>query len=247
MTIERLEELTREYLQEMNSRVNKNLPDKENSDLAKEYERIKHEFVNILPGILEKYSEHFEFSSMGREMELSSKDTVQKIYEKIIAIKRGVEQDKKIDRFSEQEEKQDANFGRSQQIKQILQDAFIKVEHEMRRRELNINWDNLKIYYNRIISNHMELIEKNVFQRNENDTIKKEVEGYIEEIKQELNNEKSEDVKLEFDDGPICPVVTDTTEFAKANKKIADDIQDKAGNSQNDKTENKYGTLEPIL
>ena len=245
MTIERLEELTNEYLRMMKSRVDKNLPEKENKDLSIEHERIKHEFVNILPGILEKYSKYFEFGSMGREINLSSEDAVQKIYERIIQIKREMEQGKDIDRFSEQKENQDANFGRSQQIKQILQDAFIKVEHEMRRREININWDTLKIYCNRIISNHMELIEKNVFQKNENDTVKEEVQRYIEEIKQELSVEKSEDMKLEFDDGPICPVVTDTTEFAKANKKIADNIQ--VENLQNDKTENKYGALGPIL
>lgn len=247
MTIERLEELTREYLQKMNSRVNKNLPDKENNDLAMEYEGIKHEFVNILPGILEKYSKYFEFNPMHEEIELSSADVIQKIYERIIQIKRKMEQGKDIDRFSEQKENQDVNFGRSQQIKQILQDAFIKVEHEMRRREFNINWDTLKIYCNRIISNHMELIEKNVFQKNEDDTVKEEVQRYIEEVKQELSVEKSEDMKLEFDDGSICPVVTDTTKFAKANKKIADNIQ--VENSQNDKTkiENKYGVLGPIL
>ena len=59
MTIERLEELTREYLQKMQSKVNTKLQDKESKDLAIEHEKIIREFVNILPSILEKYSEYF--------------------------------------------------------------------------------------------------------------------------------------------------------------------------------------------
>lgn len=252
MTIERLEELTHGYLQQMKARVDNNLLDKESKDLTLEHERIKREFINILPSVLEKYSEHFEFNSMHEEMNLSSEDTVQKIYERIVTIKRELEEGKEISKVKQrenQQEPQQENFRRQSIIKDTLQETFQRVEQEMRRREFNIDWDSLRVYCNRIISHYTETTEQNVFKKNENDMVREEVERYIQEMEQELNNEKSEDMRLEFKDGPVCPVVTDTDEFARKNKQIADEIQEQEENSQNSPTrnENNLGGLEPIL
>lgn len=252
MTIERLEELTHGYLQQMKARVDNNLLDKESKDLTLEHERIKREFINILPSVLEKYSEYFEFNLMHEEMNLSSEDTVQKIYERIIIIKRELEEGREISKAKQrgiQQEPKEANFRRQSTIKDILQETFQSVEREMRRREFNIDWDSLRLYCNRIIGHHIEKIEQDVFKKNEDDIIREEVESYIQEIEQELNNEKNEDMRLEFTDGPVCPIVTNTGEFAKVNRQIADNIQEQEKNSQNSLTrdENNLGGLEPIL
>lgn len=253
MTIERLEELTDEYLIKMNLRVNKELVDKEGKALSLEHQGITNEFVNIFPSILEKYTKYFEFNPMNAEMNLSSRDTIQKIYEEIVTIKRELEKGNEISRVKQkgtQRKPQEDNFRRKQEIKETLQDVFTAVEHEMRgREEPNIDWDNLRVYSYRIISHYIETIEQNVFEKNEDDMIQKEVERYIEEIEQELKNEKSEDMKLEFKDGPVCPVVADTDEFARVNRELANDIQEQQETSQNEPTrnDNGLGPLEPIL
>ncbi len=242
MTIERLEELTREYLQKMQSKVNTKLQDKESKDLAIEHEKIIREFVNILPSILEKYSEYFEFNPMHEEIELSSADAVQRIYERIIRIRRGLEEGKEINEVKQREEQQEhveENSRRQFILKDRLQEMFQNVEYEMRKREFNIDWDSLRVYCNRIISHHVETTEQNVFKKNENDIIREEVESYIQEIEQELNSEKNEDMNLEFIDGPICPVVTDTNEFAKVNRQIVNNIQEQE-NSQGEKNKEYY-------
>lgn len=242
MTIERLEELTREHLQKMQSRVNTKLQDKESKDLAIEHEKIVREFVNISPVILEKYSKYFEFNPMREEIELSSADAVQKIYERITIIKRGLQEGKEVDEVKQREGQQEhieENVRRQFMIKETLQETFKNVEQEMRKREVNIDWDSLRVYCNRIISHHVETTEQNVFKENENDIIKEEVEGYIQEIEQELNSEKNEDMNLEFTKGPICPVVTDTSEFAKANRQIVDDMKEQE-NSQGEKNKEYY-------
>lgn len=242
MTIERLEELTREYLQKMQSRVNTKLQDKESKDLAIEHEKIVREFVNISPVILEKYSKYFEFNPMREEIELSSADAVQKIYERITIIKRGLEEGKEVDEVKQREEQQEhieENVRRQFMIKETLQETFKNIEQEMRKREVNIDWDSLRVYCNRIISHHVETTEQNVFKENENDIIKEEVEGYIQEIEQELNSEKNEDMNLEFTKGPICPVVTDTSEFAKVNRQIVDSMQEQE-NLQGEKNKEYY-------
>ncbi|MBO5478209.1 MAG: hypothetical protein J6A04_00535 [Clostridia bacterium] len=237
MTIERLEELTNQYLQQMQLRVTMQVSDKMAEDLQREYEQIVQEFINLHPGVLEKYREEFEYNPMREEVDASSENIVNKIYERIVTVRRKIEQDediKKVEENSKQQEKE-ANFGRQAAIKDKLQEAFQKVEIEMKKREFNINWDSLKGYCNRIISNHIETIEQNVFKKNENDIIMEEVERYIEEIKQEMSQEKSEDMKLEFKDGPVCPVVTDTNKFSEINRQIADDVQEKKETSQNEK------------
>lgn len=242
MTIERLEELTRAYLQKMQSRVNTNLQDKESKDLATEYERIIKEFMNIHPVILEKYSKYFEFYPMREEIEGSSLDAIQAIYERITVIKRELEEGREISKVKQrgiQQEPKEANFRRQSIIKDVLQETFQSVEREMRRREFNIDWDSLRVYCNRIISHHTETIEQDVFKKNEDDIIREEVESYIQEIEQELNNEKNEDMHLEFTDGPICPVVTDTSKFAKANRQIVDDMKEQE-NSQGEKNKEHY-------
>lgn len=250
MTIERLEELTHEYLQQMKSRVDNNLSEKESKDLSVEHERIKREFINILPSVLEKYSKYFEFNSMHEEMNLSSEDTVQKIYERIVTIKRELEAGKEISKVKQrgtQQEPQQENFRRQSIIKDTLQETFQRVEQEIRRREFNIDWDSLRVYCNRIISHYTETTEQDVFKKNENDMVREEVERYIQEVEQELNNEKSEDMKLEFKDGPVCPVVTDTNEFARMNRQIADDIQKETSEKESLRDNNSLGGLEPIL
>lgn len=242
MTIERLEELTREYLQKMQSRVNTKLQDKESKDLAIEHEKIVREFVNISPVILEKYSKYFEFNPMREEIELSSADAVQKIYERITIIKRGLQEGKEVDEVKQREGQQEhieENVRRQFMIKETLQETFKNIEQEMIKREVNIDWDSLRVYCNRIISHHVETTEQNVFKENENDIIKEEVEGYIQEIEQELNSEKNEDMNLEFTKGPICPVVTDTSEFAKVNRQIIDNMQEQE-NSQGEKNKEYY-------
>lgn len=245
MTIERLEELAREYLQKMQSRVNTKLQDKESKDLAMEHEKIVREFVNISPVILEKYSKYFEFNPMCEEIELSSADAVQKIYERITIIKRGLEEGKEIDKVKQREGQQEhieENVRRQFMIKETLQETFKNIEQEMRKREVNIDWDSLRVYCNRIISHHVETMEQDVFKKNENDIIREEVEGHIQEIEQELNSGKNEDMKLEFTQGPICPVVTDTNEFAKVNRQIIDNMQEQE-NSQSERNK-KYYNLE---
>ncbi len=242
MTIERLEELTREYLQKMQSRVNTKIQDKESKDLAVEYEKIVRKFVNISPVILEKYSKYFEFNPMHEEIELSSTDAIQKIYERITIIKRGLQEGKEVDEVKQREGQQEhikENVRRQFMIKETLQETFKNIEQEMRKREVNIDWDSLRVYCNRIISHHTETIEQDVFKKNEDDIIREEVESYIQEIEQELNNEKNEDMHLEFTDGPICPVVTDTSKFAKANRQIVDDMKEQE-NSQGEKNKEHY-------
>ena len=46
-------------------------------------------------------------------------------------------------------------------------------------------------------------------------------------------------MNLEFIDGPICPVVTDTNEFAKVNRQIVNNIQEQE-NSQDEKNKEYY-------
>lgn len=226
MTIEKLEELTSEYLSKMESTVMSKAPSKMNEDLKLEYDQVKQEFINLLPGIFEKYRESFEFNSMQHDIEEASTDIMNRIYSRITNIKRGLQNEEDIEKLevTSNEEKVPQSDGRKDRIKYVLKDAFRIVENKMRNREINIDWDNLRRYCDQIISKHVDSIEKNVFISNEEQMIEREVEEYINEIKMEMRKDKGE--KLEFKDGAVCPVVTDTNQFAKVNQEIANNIKE---------------------
>ncbi len=52
---------------------------------------------------------------------------------------------------------------------------------------------------------------------------------------------------VEWKDGPVCPVVTDTNEFAKVNRQIVDDVQKETSANETVRGDNNLGGLEPIL
>lgn len=236
MTIERLEELTREYLSRMQSRVTCNAPAKMKESLNVEYNQIKQEFINLLPGIFEKYRESFEFYPMGHDIEEASTDIMNRIYSKITNIKRSLQNEEDIDKVevTANEEKVPQSDGRKDRIKDILKDAFKIVENKIRYQEINIDWTGLSRYCDQIISKHVDSIEKDVFISNGEDLIEQEVKNYMDEIRMEMGKDK----KVEFKNGTICPVVTDINQFAKVNQEIANKIEEQ------EKTEQKEFNLE---
>jgi len=234
MNIERLEEFTRDYLTQMQSRVMMNASGKMNEDLVIQYKQMVEDFINIHPGVLEKYRESFEFYPMRSEFEASSENIVNKIAEKIFIVKRALENDQDIEKVEKKttETEKEHNYSRTLTIQETIQDQFRYVEGQMRKREFNVNFENLRIYCNRIISKYTESIEENVFENNEQDIIKQEVQKYMDEIKMMINNEKSQETKLQWKEGTVCPIISDTSEFARINKQIADRIKE-----ENEKTE----------
>jgi hypothetical protein len=240
MRIEKLEELTNEYLQKMKARVKSKAHDTMENDFLNEYRPMVQEFINIEPSVLEKYRDYFETYPMNREIESSIEDIVNRVYENITIVRRGLEHDEDIKKMREVSrnnlDEKEENYPRKVRINDKLQEVFENVEAQMRKREFNINWDSLKVYCKRIAENHTESIEQNVFEKNEDNIILEEVNRYIEEIEQENSLEK-DNTKLEFKDGPVCPVVTDTNEFAEVNKQIADKVQEE--NLKEEKTLDK--------
>jgi hypothetical protein len=211
-------------------------------DFLNEYKQMVREFINIQPNVLEKYKDDFELYPMNYEIEASGENIINKVYKSITLVKNGLENDEDINKIKEVSinnlDEKEENYARKVKVHDKLQDVFQNVEVQMRKREFNIDWDVLKGYCSRIIEKHTDTIEQNVFEKNENDIILEEVNRYIDEIEQVVKLEK-DDKKLEFTDGPVCPTVTDTDEFAKINKQIADDVKEKNENSQNEKTKNE--------
>lgn len=232
MTKERLEELTDEFMRQMEARVMAHGAERMNVELGKEWQQVKNDFIKIDDRVLEKYREEFEFDPMTGEINTSLESVINRVYNKIVTIRRGLEQDKKIEEVEmtarEEDKKQEEQYGRKYAIQDNLQRAIERIEQKMRARDIYgfMNWDTFKVAYNRVINNHIETIEKNVFEKQEDDMVIEEVERYLGEVKLEMKKERPNDIGLEFKEGPICPVVTNTNHFAEVNKRIAHEVQE---------------------
>lgn len=245
MTKERLEELTQEYMKQVKARVMDKGFGRMNSKLAQEFEQVKNDIIRIDDRVLEKYREEFEFDPMTGEINASLENIINRVYSKIVMIRRELEEDKKIEqverRAIEEDNQKEAPYARRSAIQDNLQRAIERIEQQMRARDIYgfINWEAFRVACNRVINNHIESIEQNVFEKSENDMVCEEVEKYIGEVKLEMKKERPNDVGLEFKDGPVCPIVTDTNQFAEVNKQIAKEVQE----SEEQPREDKYLSL----
>ncbi len=182
MTIERLEELTQEYIQKMKSRVSSKYPDEIRTMLYQEHEQMIREFIGMIPNsnYLEKYRKDFEFDPMTSMTQESMEYTIQSICERINIIKRGLEEDKKIEELEPEKTKQESeNYARKSQIYQVLDEMFATVIQKMRGTEFNIDWNAVARNCKEIIENHIDRIAENGFTKKEKDTIEQEVQKYI--------------------------------------------------------------------
>lgn len=228
--LDKLDKLTKEFRTDMDKRVNKHIPEKIDNDLKKSYERFKLEIVTIDSNIFEKYKDRIELNPMGKEINESNENIIQEISKRIQYAKREIEKDKNIDTIKAQitkndkAENQDAQgkkYLKTRRVKDILNDALRKLEIDIRKKEPNIDWEYCKNRFGRISSNYAEDIQQNVFTKNENQIINKEIENYIEVIRQELIKDKSKDEeKLTFEEGPVCPVVTNREVLDAKNSEV---------------------------
>lgn len=54
-------------------------------------------------------------------------------------------------------------------------------------------------------------------------------------MEEKMEEKGSTTSKLEFKDGPVCPIVTDTNHFAAVNKQIATEVQEREEQPREDK------------
>ncbi len=231
MTKERLEELTHEYLQGMKARVMTNGVETMSLELKKEQDKVKDDFIKIDDRLLEKYREEFEFDPMTGEFNVSLENIVNRVYDKIVTIHRQLEQDKKIEevetQVTQEDRKKEVSYRRTSAIDEHLRRAIERIKQKMKIRDVYgfINWETFEVAYNRVINNHIESIEQNVFEKQEDNMVIEEVERYLDEVKFEMKKQRPNDMELEFKVGSVCPIVTDINRFAQINKQIALEVE----------------------